>query len=224
MAEAGGNVLYPLVDLAVMWFLRVSCSTSTSSLICSKQAEQGIPEKNRPDAVVLIDYPGFHWHLARVAKKHGIPVIYFVPPQIWAWGWLASREDQEILSTSVLCSLPFEPAWYRDRGFHRSRRRSAIPYFRRAGRACDRRLVRGRTGGSTWAARGDLARLADSGSHPEPAGNGQGRRQAGGDACPMSGSLLLACSAKHRNLASGILEAIRSGGRYRASRRSDGLS
>ena len=42
----------------------------------------------RWDAVVLIDYPGFNWWLARRAHFHGIPVFYFVPPQIWGWaGW-----------------------------------------------------------------------------------------------------------------------------------------
>ena len=67
------------------------------------------------DAVVLIDYPGFHWHLARVAKKHGIPVFYFVPPQIWAWaGWRVTKMRRFV--DHVLCSLPFEETWYRERG------------------------------------------------------------------------------------------------------------
>ena len=40
----------------------------------------------RPDAVVLIDYPGFNWHIARAAKEAGLPVLYYVPPQVWSWG------------------------------------------------------------------------------------------------------------------------------------------
>ncbi len=114
MAEAGGKVLYPLVDLAVMWFLRVLLNINKFFDVL-KMAEREFVE-NRPDAVVLIDYPGFHWHLAKAAKKHGIPVIYYVPPQIWAWaGWRIEKVKRSV--DHVLCSLPFEPAWYHERGF-----------------------------------------------------------------------------------------------------------
>jgi lipid-A-disaccharide synthase len=114
MAEAGGKVLYPLVDLAVMWFVRVLLNINKFfDLLHQAEAEF---VTNRPDAVVLIDYPGFHWHLARVAKKHGIPVFYFVPPQIWAWaGWRIKKVKKYV--DHVLCSLPFEPAWYHERGY-----------------------------------------------------------------------------------------------------------
>jgi lipid-A-disaccharide synthase len=64
--------------------------------------------------VVLIDYPGFHWWLARRARAHGIPVLYFVPPQIW--GWLTGRvKKMRRLTDRVLCTLPFELEWYRQR-------------------------------------------------------------------------------------------------------------
>ena len=114
MAEAGGKLLYPLVDLAVMWFVRVLLNINKFFDLL-KDAEREFVE-DRPDAVVLIDYPGFHWHLARVARKHGIPVFYFVPPQIWAWGgWRVEKVKKYV--DHVLCSLPFEPAWYHERGF-----------------------------------------------------------------------------------------------------------
>jgi len=64
---------------------------------------------------VMIDYPGFHWWLARRAKARGIPVIYFVPPQIWAWASWRVRKMRR-LADRVLCTLPFEVAWYRERG------------------------------------------------------------------------------------------------------------
>src|SRR5262249_19826007 len=67
------------------------------------------------DAVVLIDYPGFHWWLARRARFHGIPVFYFVPPQLWAWaGWRVKKMRRFV--DHVMCNLPFEEAWYRARG------------------------------------------------------------------------------------------------------------
>src|SRR5262249_52049258 len=68
-----------------------------------------------PDAVVLIDFPGFHWWLARRAHAHGIPVFYFVPPQLWAWGSWRVRKMQRWVD-HVLCTLPFEQAWYHARG------------------------------------------------------------------------------------------------------------
>ena len=114
MAEAGGKVLYPLVDLAVMWFVRVLLNLDKFFKLLD-DAEREFVE-DRPDAVVLIDYPGFHWHLARRAKKHGIPVFYFVPPQIWAWGGWRIEKVKKFVD-HVLCSLPFEPAWYHERGF-----------------------------------------------------------------------------------------------------------
>jgi len=71
--------------------------------------------EQRPDAVVLIDYPGFHWWLARAAKAEGIPVCYFVPPQLWGWaGWRVGRMRR--LVDHVLCNLPFESDWYKERG------------------------------------------------------------------------------------------------------------
>ena len=86
---AGGRLLYPLVELAVMWFGRVLWNLHKFIRLLN-QAER-VFQNDRPDAVVVIDYPGFHWVLARRAKKYGIPVFYFVPPQIWAWaGWRAA--------------------------------------------------------------------------------------------------------------------------------------
>jgi lipid-A-disaccharide synthase len=83
MAAAGADVLFPLVDLAVMWFLRVLLNLHKFVGLVGR-ADRYFRDE-RPDAVVLIDYPGLHWWIARKAKKRGIPVFYYVPPQIWAW-------------------------------------------------------------------------------------------------------------------------------------------
>jgi lipid-A-disaccharide synthase len=125
MTEAGATLLYPLVNLAVMWFLSVLFNIVTFIQLIFK-ADRYFRDE-RPDAVVLIDYPGLHWWIASRAKARGIPVIYYVPPQIWAWaGWRINKVRKYI--DRVLCSLPFEPAWYHKRGY-----RDAIyvghPYF-----------------------------------------------------------------------------------------------
>jgi lipid-A-disaccharide synthase len=113
MAAAGCELLYPLCRLAVMGFSRVFANAA-SFVRLLRQADRSFHEQ-RPDAVVLIDFPGFHWWLARRAKAHGIPVFYFVPPQLWAWaGWRVRKMRRWV--DHVLCSLPFEVPWYRARG------------------------------------------------------------------------------------------------------------
>ena len=113
MERAGARLLYPLVDLAVMWFLRVLLNLHKFFALL-KQADDFFRDE-RPDAVILIDYPGFHWWVAKKAKARGIPVYYYVPPQIWAWaGWRVKKMRRSV--DHVLCSLPFEPAWYHARG------------------------------------------------------------------------------------------------------------
>jgi lipid-A-disaccharide synthase len=112
MAAAGAQLRYPLVNLAVMWFLSVLLNAVTFVRLIFKADR--LFRDTRPDAVVLVDYPGFNWWIAKRAKARGIPVFYFVPPQIWAWaGWRVSKVRRYI--DQVLCSLPFEPAWYHAR-------------------------------------------------------------------------------------------------------------
>lgn len=113
LEAAGARLIYPLVELAVMWFGRVLLHLPKFFRL-AYEAERVFRDE-RPDAVVLIDYPGFHWHLAKRAKRHGIPVFYYVPPQLWAWaGWRVKKVRRWV--DHVLCSLPFEPEWYRSRG------------------------------------------------------------------------------------------------------------
>jgi lipid-A-disaccharide synthase len=113
MEQAGASLLFPLVNLAVMWVLNVLLNILTFVRLIFL-ADRHFRDE-RPDAVVLVDYPGLHWWLARRAKARGIPVIYFVPPQIWAWaGWRVKKVKKYV--DLVLCSLPFEPAWYHARG------------------------------------------------------------------------------------------------------------
>jgi lipid-A-disaccharide synthase len=113
LARAGARVLFPLVDLAVMWFGRVLLNLHKFLAVASL-ADRHF-RHHRPDAVILIDYPGFHWWIAWRAKVRDIPVFYYVPPQIWAWaGWRVKKVRKYV--DHVLCSLPFEPDWYHARG------------------------------------------------------------------------------------------------------------
>lgn len=113
MAEAGCELHADLTALAVMWFARVLLNLH-KFLILGGQADRYF-RHHRPDAVVLIDYPGFNWWIARRAKAHGIPVFYYSPPQIWAWARWRVKKMRRLVD-HVLCGLPFEEAWLRKYG------------------------------------------------------------------------------------------------------------
>ena len=70
---------------------------------------------DRPRALVLIDFPEFNLRLARAARRQGVPVVYFIPPQIWAWRAWRLRAMRRVLSL-VLAVFPFEPPLYRRAG------------------------------------------------------------------------------------------------------------
>lgn len=67
------------------------------------------------DGVVLVDFPGFNWHIAKRAKKYGIPVYYYCPPQLWAWGaWRVKKMRRSV--DHVLTVLPIETTFFGDHG------------------------------------------------------------------------------------------------------------
>ena len=113
MAAVGCQLQADLTELAVMWFGRALANLHKFWDLAGR-ADRYF-QHHRPDAVVLIDYPGFNWWIAWRAKIHGIPVFYYTPPQIWAWATWRARKMRR-LSDHVLCSLPFEEAWFRQRG------------------------------------------------------------------------------------------------------------
>jgi lipid-A-disaccharide synthase len=96
-----------------MWFLHVVKQIFTFLRLLDQAQE--FFRRERPDVVVVIDYPGFHWKLAERAKAVGIPVVYFVPPQIWAWAQWRVRKMRRLM-THVLSALPFEHDWLSERG------------------------------------------------------------------------------------------------------------
>lgn len=113
MAAAGVELMYQLTDLAVMWLGRVLVHLPTFFHLGAKA--ESFFRTQRPDALILIDYPGFHFHLAQRAHRYNVPVYYFVPPQLWAWRGGRVKKVRKHF-TAVLTALPFEEEWYRNRG------------------------------------------------------------------------------------------------------------
>ncbi len=113
MAEAGCRLHADLTALAVMWILRALLNLH-KFLDLAARADRYF-RRERPDAVVLVDFPGFNWWIARRAKFHGIPVFYYAPPQIWAWASHRVHKMRRLVD-HVLAALPFEARWLTERG------------------------------------------------------------------------------------------------------------
>lgn len=109
MEAAGAEVIKHYRELAFMGFIEVAMNLRTI-LGNIRSCKEDISNW-KPDALVLIDYPGFNMRIARWAKEHNIKVIYYISPQIWAWkqnrGHALKRDVDR-----MLCILPFEKKFY----------------------------------------------------------------------------------------------------------------
>ncbi len=113
MEAAGCTLLHDMTQMAVMWVFQVISRYMTFRRLVGEAKRYF--RTNKVDAVVLVDYPGFNWHIAKAAKARGIPVYYFMPPQIWAWAqWRVKKMRKNV--DVVLCALPFEYRWLKQRG------------------------------------------------------------------------------------------------------------
>ncbi len=72
-------------------------------------------EERRPDAAILIDFPDFNFRLARELHRRGVPVFYYISPQLWAWR-PGRIELVRRYVRKMLVIFPFEADWYRERG------------------------------------------------------------------------------------------------------------
>ena len=72
-------------------------------------------EKRKPCFVLLIDYPGFNLRFAREAKKRGVSVLYYISPQVWAWGRRRVKKIKRFVDRMVVI-FPFEELLYREAG------------------------------------------------------------------------------------------------------------
>ena len=72
-------------------------------------------DKRRPDLALVIDSPAFNWRVARQMKRRGIPVVYYVCPQFWAWRQGRVRLLRKYVDKALVI-FPFEEKFYRERG------------------------------------------------------------------------------------------------------------
>jgi lipid-A-disaccharide synthase len=114
MAEAGAEVVKHYRDLAFMGFTQVILNLRT--ILRNMSWCKADLEAFKPDAVILIDYPGFNLRIAgHVRKLGGIKVIYYISPQVWAWK--KGRVHAIIRDVDrMFVILPFEQQWYANHG------------------------------------------------------------------------------------------------------------
>ncbi len=113
MAGAGMTLRFDLAAQAIMGFAEVLRHfPAIRRLMIETEAYL---RETRPDALVLIDYPGFNLHLAQKAHALGIPVFYYISPQVWAWKKNRVHTMARCVR-KVLAIFPFEEAFYRGYG------------------------------------------------------------------------------------------------------------
>ena len=113
MKEVGGEPAKHIRDLAFMGFIEVVMNLRTI-LRNIKFCKQDILDF-KPDALVLIDYPGFNLRIAKWAKENGIKVFYYISPQIWAWKESRIHEIKRNIDHMYVI-LPFEQDFYAKHG------------------------------------------------------------------------------------------------------------
>jgi lipid-A-disaccharide synthase len=109
MANAGGNLIKHYRDLAFMGFVEVLKNIRTilaNMRFCKEDILQF-----QPDALVLIDYPGFNLRIAKWAAQQNIPVYYYISPQLWAWHSSRIKVIRQSVRKMYVI-LPFEQAFY----------------------------------------------------------------------------------------------------------------
>lgn len=113
MAEAGCDILVDSAKMAVVGLVEVlkHLDVIAPAFLQLKK----ILLQDPPDLLVLVDYPGFNLRLAKVAKKAGVKVLYYISPQIWAWRQGRVHKIKQLVDHMAVI-LPFEALLYKKAG------------------------------------------------------------------------------------------------------------
>jgi len=113
LRAAGVDSIINSDDLAVMGILEVG-RVLPKFWRAYKTLKRAAIER-KPDAVILVDWPEFNFRLARSLHRHGLKIIYYISPQLWAWRSYRLRTIKRDVDL-LLAILPFEEEWYAARG------------------------------------------------------------------------------------------------------------
>ncbi len=113
LAECGQEQLYQIDQMAFLGIGEV-----IKHLPFIRRVQNNILREARvrkPQCVILVDYPGFNLRMARFLKKLGIPVLYYISPQLWAWGRHRVKKVKKYIDELIVL-FPFEEKFYRQHG------------------------------------------------------------------------------------------------------------
>src|SRR5919109_2264903 len=113
MREAGVELLFDIRNLAVVGAVEAVHSLRTLWTVYHTLLAE--VERTPVDAILLIDFPGFNLRLAKAMAQRGIPVLYYIAPQVWAWNLRRLRKIRRRVR-KLFVILPFEAALYREAG------------------------------------------------------------------------------------------------------------
>lgn len=112
MQAEGATLVKHFKELAFMGFIEVVKNLPTILKNISFCKEDILAYK--PNAIILIDYPGFNLRIAKWAKQQGIKVIYYISPQVWAWKENRVQLMKQCID-KMICIIPFEKDFYKNK-------------------------------------------------------------------------------------------------------------
>ncbi len=113
LRKAGMEILFHAQELSVVGIVEV-CARLPQIIKAFQALKQEIVSAP-PDLLILIDYPDFNMRIAAVARKHGVPVLYYISPQIWAWRQNRVKKIARLVDQMAVV-FPFEAAFYEQHG------------------------------------------------------------------------------------------------------------
>jgi lipid-A-disaccharide synthase len=111
MREAGVETFYHINQLSFMGFFEVLENLGFFREVMKKMTQ--ILDERKPDLAILIDYPGFNLKLAEEIKKRKILILYYISPQVWAWGKGRIKKIKKLVDKMIVF-FPFEEKIYKD--------------------------------------------------------------------------------------------------------------
>ncbi len=115
MKEQGVELFFHTQELGFMGITEVMKNLAFISKVEKEMIS--VLDRRKPDLAVLIDYPGFNLRFARYIKERNITLVYYISPQIWAWGGKRINKIKKYVNKMVVI-LPFEEELYRKAGMH----------------------------------------------------------------------------------------------------------
>lgn len=113
MREAGVETRSDILELAVMGATEVISKLPFFQRLHNQLLHEAC--RDRPDAVILVDYPGFNLRFAAAAHEAGLKTVYYICPKVWAWKSGRIRKMVACLDR-LICIFPFEPDIFKDSG------------------------------------------------------------------------------------------------------------